>query len=155
MSKSCKTGLIFSLLATIVASLFAPVSAYGAACPTTSQLDFQVMRAFNQNPCGGPYLEPAFRIDNHGATPVNINTLAVKMWTNNAPTGSFWGFDAGPDAVNGERELFGLRFLFSTVPSLFFLSGALIVWKYPITEQRHAEIRAELAARDSQLAADT
>ena len=68
---------------------------------------------------------------------------------------ALWGFDAGPEAVNGERELFGLRFLFSTVPSLFFLSGAIIVWKYPITEQRHAQIRAELAARDRHLAPET
>jgi Na+/melibiose symporter-like transporter len=43
--------------------------------------------------------------------------------------------------------LFGLRFLFSTFPSVFFLIGAAIVWKYPITEERHAEIRAELEAR--------
>ena len=60
---------------------------------------------------------------------------------------ALWGFDAAPGAVNGESEMFGLRFLFSTLPSLFFLGGALIVWSYPITEQRHAEIRSQLAAR--------
>jgi Na+/melibiose symporter-like transporter len=37
--------------------------------------------------------------------------------------------------------------LFSTFPSLFFLTGAAIVWNYPITEARHAEIRAELEAK--------
>jgi Na+/melibiose symporter-like transporter len=52
------------------------------------------------------------------------------------------GFEAGVE--NGSDELFGLRFLFSTFPSLFFLAGAAIVWNYPITEARHAEIRAEL-----------
>jgi GPH family glycoside/pentoside/hexuronide:cation symporter len=62
---------------------------------------------------------------------------------------ALWGFDAAPDAVNGDNQIFGLRFLFSTVPSIFFICGALIVWKYPITEQRHAEIRAQLAARDA------
>ena len=61
---------------------------------------------------------------------------------------ALWGFDAAPGATNGEWEIFGLRFLFSTVPSFFFLGGALIVWKYPITRKRHAQIRAELAARD-------
>ena len=60
---------------------------------------------------------------------------------------ALWGFDAAPGAVNGEEEMFGLRFLFSTFPSIFFLSAAAIVWKYPITEERHAEIRAALAAK--------
>jgi Na+/melibiose symporter-like transporter len=58
---------------------------------------------------------------------------------------SLLGFD--PAGSNGPEELFGLRFLFSTFPSLFFLTGAAIVWTYPITEDRHAEIRAELDAR--------
>jgi Na+/melibiose symporter-like transporter len=43
--------------------------------------------------------------------------------------------------------MFGLRFLFSTLPSLFFITGALIVWNYPITEARQREIRAELEQR--------
>ena len=59
---------------------------------------------------------------------------------------SFFGFEAG--VSNGEDELFGLRFLFSTFPSLFFLTGAAIVWNYPITEARHAEIRTELEAKN-------
>ncbi|MDH3641099.1 MAG: MFS transporter [Gammaproteobacteria bacterium] len=60
---------------------------------------------------------------------------------------ALFGFVAGAD--NGPDELFGVRFLFSTFPSIFFLAGAAIVWKYPITEERHAEIRAELEARAS------
>jgi Na+/melibiose symporter-like transporter len=43
--------------------------------------------------------------------------------------------------------LFGLRFLFALLPSVFFLLAGAIIWKYPITEQRHAEMRAELARR--------
>ncbi len=62
---------------------------------------------------------------------------------------ALWGFNAEPGAVNGEYELFGLRLLFSTIPSVFFLVGAAIVWSYPITEERHAEIRAQIAARSS------
>ena len=46
--------------------------------------------------------------------------------------------------LNGDSEIFGLRFLFSTFPSIFFLTAAAIVWKYPITEERHSEIRAAL-----------
>ena len=60
---------------------------------------------------------------------------------------ALWGFDASPQATNGEWEVFGLRFLFSTFPSLFFLTGALLVWNFPITPERHKEIRAELAAK--------
>lgn len=60
---------------------------------------------------------------------------------------SLFGFQAGVD--NGAEELFGLRFLFSTFPSLFFLTGAAIVWNYPITEARHAEIRANLEAANA------
>ncbi len=62
---------------------------------------------------------------------------------------ALWGFNAEPGAVNGEEELFGLRFLFSTFPSIFFLLGAAIVWRYTITPERHAEIRAQLEARNS------
>ena len=62
---------------------------------------------------------------------------------------ALFGFDAAPGAANGEDELFGLRFLFSTFPSLFFLLGALIVWNYPITEERHAEIRRQIEAEEA------
>jgi len=60
---------------------------------------------------------------------------------------ALWGFNAAPGAINSEDEIFGLRFLFSTLPSIFYFSAAAIVWKYPITEERHSEIRAALAAR--------
>lgn len=60
---------------------------------------------------------------------------------------SLFGYDAELRGANGPGELFGLRFLFSTFPSVFFLIGAAIVWKYPITEERHREIRAQLEKR--------
>jgi Na+/melibiose symporter-like transporter len=60
---------------------------------------------------------------------------------------ALFGFNAAPGAINGAGELLGLRLLFSTFPSLFFITGALIVWNYPITEARHAEIRREIEAR--------
>ena len=62
---------------------------------------------------------------------------------------SMVGFEAGVGAANGEQELFGLRFLFSTFPSVFFLTGAAIVWNYPITPERHAEIRAGIEVNGS------
>ncbi len=60
---------------------------------------------------------------------------------------SLFGFDATLRSANGPEEMFGLRFLFSTLPSLFFIAGALIVWNYPITEARQREIRAEIESR--------
>lgn len=57
---------------------------------------------------------------------------------------SLFGYDATLGPANGPDEIFGLRFLFSTFPSLFFLTGAAIVWRYPITAERHREIRARL-----------
>jgi Na+/melibiose symporter-like transporter len=59
---------------------------------------------------------------------------------------AWFSFDAAPSAVNNADQLFGLRFLFALFPSLFYLLAAAIIWKYPITEARHRELRAELEA---------
>jgi Na+/melibiose symporter-like transporter len=65
-----------------------------------------------------------------------------------ALTGLAWvGFNATPGALNDPDQLLGLRVLFAVLPSLFFLLAAAIIWRYPITEGRHAEMRAELEAR--------
>jgi len=70
-------------------------------------------------------------------------TASLGAWI--ALTGlALFGFDADPEAVNGPDELFGLRFLFATLPSVFFLAAAAVVWNYPITEARHAALRAQL-----------
>lgn len=61
---------------------------------------------------------------------------------------ALFGFDPVPEAVNSPDELFGVRILFSTFPSLFFLAGAAVVWTYPITEERQKEIRRKIEARD-------
>lgn len=63
---------------------------------------------------------------------------------------ALFGFDAAPGAQNGDSEIFGLRFLFSTFPSLFFITGALLVWRFPIDAARQAEIQAALAEREAQ-----
>lgn len=60
---------------------------------------------------------------------------------------ALFGFEPGAGAANGPDELFGVRFLFSAFPSLFYLAGAAIVWTYPITEERQREIRAAIDAR--------
>lgn len=54
------------------------------------------------------------------------------------------GFNAAPDAANGPDELLGLRMLFALVPSTFYILAGVVIWNYPITRERHAQMRAEL-----------
>jgi len=62
-----------------------------------------------------------------------------------ALSGLAWvGFNATPGISNGADELLGLRLLFALVPSAFFVLAGAVIWKYPITRARHAEMRAEL-----------
>jgi len=68
---------------------------------------------------------------------------------------SLFNYDAERRGANGPAELSGLRFLFSIFPSRFFIAGAAIVWKYPITEARHREIREELERRGEGIAERT
>lgn len=70
-----------------------------------------------------------------------------------ALTGLAWvSFDAAPGAMNDPDQLLGLRLLFALLPSAFFLLAAGIIWSYPITEARHAEMRAELEAQNARRA---
>jgi glycoside/pentoside/hexuronide:cation symporter, GPH family len=76
-----------------------------------------------------------------------VQKLVASLGTAIAMYGlALFGFSAG-QTEQTEEALFGLRFLFSTFPSLFYLSAAAVMWNYPITEARHAEIRAQLDAR--------
>ena len=62
-----------------------------------------------------------------------------------ALSGLAWvGFHAAPGMHNGPDELLGLRVLFALLPSAFYLLAGAVIWKYPITRERHAELRAEL-----------
>jgi Na+/melibiose symporter-like transporter len=45
------------------------------------------------------------------------------------------------------NEIFGLRVFYSAGPMLLYLTTLIIVWNYPITAARHAQLRVELAAR--------
>jgi Na+/melibiose symporter-like transporter len=51
------------------------------------------------------------------------------------------------DGVNAPDTLLGLRVFYSAGPMLLYLIGLLIVWNYPITSARHAQLRAQLAER--------
>ncbi|MBQ62631.1 MAG: hypothetical protein CMQ19_11220 [Gammaproteobacteria bacterium] len=66
---------------------------------------------------------------------------------------ALFNFNAAPDAVNDADQLFGLRFLFALLPSAFYLLACIIIWNYPITGKKHAEMRAELE-RKNRIAAE-
>lgn len=57
---------------------------------------------------------------------------------------AWWGFDPALGGDNDDSAKLGLRFLFSTFPSIFFISGALLVWRFPINAAKQAEIQQSL-----------
>ena len=56
------------------------------------------------------------------------------------------GFD--PKGQGVDTGLQGLAVLFAAVPAGMSIVASFIVWGFPLTAERHAEIRAGLAARD-------
>ncbi len=61
---------------------------------------------------------------------------------------AFIGFNSVSPELNTSDQLFGLSFLFAMFPSVFYLTACAIAWNYPITEEKHAELRAALEARN-------
>lgn len=57
------------------------------------------------------------------------------------------GFDAELGADQNPDSLFMMRVLFSTVPAVSNVLAFIILWYYPLNEERMAEIRAQLEAR--------
>ncbi len=55
------------------------------------------------------------------------------------------GFEAKGD--NSPDEILGLRIFYSAGPMLLYVIAMLIVWGYPITSKRHAELRQALVDR--------
>jgi len=55
------------------------------------------------------------------------------------------GFEA--KGTNSPDEIFGLRVFYSAGPMVLYVIALLLVWGYPITSKRHAELRRQLAER--------
>ncbi|MCP5183008.1 MAG: MFS transporter [Pseudomonadales bacterium] len=55
------------------------------------------------------------------------------------------GFDA--KGANGPDEVLGLRIFYSAGPMVLYVIALLLVWGYPITSKRHAQLREQLAER--------
>ncbi|MFT7141348.1 MAG: GPH family glycoside/pentoside/hexuronide:cation symporter, partial [Sulfitobacter sp.] len=66
---------------------------------------------------------------------------------------AYIGFNSVNPELNSEDQLFGLSFLFAMFPSVFYLTACAIAWGYPITEEKHMELRNELEARNQGMAA--
>jgi Na+/melibiose symporter-like transporter len=56
-----------------------------------------------------------------------------------------------PGHRNSHAALAGLACLFAVGPALGHAFSALLVWRYPLDERRHVELRAALRMRDEQL----
>ena len=78
-------------------------------------------------------------------------SMAMKVALAFGPSLALWmlwafGYEAGttdPDA------LLSLRLVYALAVPTFFTAAALIVWNYPITEERHMQLRKELQERNA------
>jgi GPH family glycoside/pentoside/hexuronide:cation symporter len=55
------------------------------------------------------------------------------------------GYVAG--AAQPASALLAIRLMMGPLPALLLFTSMLLAWRYPITRARHAELRAQLAAR--------
>jgi Na+/melibiose symporter-like transporter len=62
------------------------------------------------------------------------------------------GFDAAPDAVNGEFALLWLGILYAIVPTVLFVFAFWLCWTWPLTAERHARMRGMLERKAERLA---
>lgn len=72
---------------------------------------------------------------------VSVGAFAVLEWI---------GFDAAEGAVNAPDVIMGLQWLFIAAPVVLLLISAGVLRRYGLTPERHADIRAQLAARDGE-----
>jgi GPH family glycoside/pentoside/hexuronide:cation symporter len=79
--------------------------------------------------------------------------LATKISEAFAIAGVGWiltGYGYVPNVAQTTRSLFGIRFFFGPIPGIvILLTLPLLIW-YPITRQKHASIRQQLAEKDTQ-----
>ena len=64
----------------------------------------------------------------------------------------FWGFDSLADPMNTTNTQFSLLMLaitYSVIPALFKFVAMPLLWNYPLTEERVAEIQAEIELNKS------
>lgn len=60
------------------------------------------------------------------------------------------GYVPGHDVAAGSQAAIGLDIMFCAAPALLALVGAALIYGYPLTAAKHAEVRAKLASRDAE-----
>ena len=63
------------------------------------------------------------------------------------------GYD--PSQAANEAGLWMIRLEYAVIPTFFFLLASWLVWNYPVTNERHANLIAALERRDAREAAST
>jgi len=63
-----------------------------------------------------------------------------------------FGYDPTGEAISAS-VVGRLMMIYGAVPALLMGLGSLFLWRFPITRERHAEVRAALDARKAQAAA--
>lgn len=64
------------------------------------------------------------------------------------------GFNAvGGEGANSPETLRWLSFNYAIMPAFFFATALYLVWKYPLTPERHAKLRVMIEKRNARLAA--
>ena len=63
------------------------------------------------------------------------------------------GYD--PSQAANEAGLWMIRLEYVVIPTFFFLLASWLVWNYPVTNERHANLIAALERRDAREAAST
>ncbi len=58
------------------------------------------------------------------------------------------GYQAAASATTGPDEIWWLRIFYAVLPSALLAVCAVIIWRYPLTAARHANIRRHLDRRD-------
>lgn len=58
------------------------------------------------------------------------------------------GFQTQAGAVNDPASLTALQLMFTATPAALAIAGAWVIWSYPLTAEKHAEVRARLAEKD-------
>ena len=54
-----------------------------------------------------------------------------------------------PGVVNEGNNILGLKLVYSFSTSIFFIATILVLYKYPLTQTRHEELRRELEEKTS------
>jgi GPH family glycoside/pentoside/hexuronide:cation symporter len=59
------------------------------------------------------------------------------------------GYGYVPNVEQTPHALFGIRLFFCIIPAIFIFAALPLLFKYPLTRAKHAEIRARLDKMDA------